>query len=280
MIKLSYPVFNLVALSIVIFLGVDIFYCFARSWLSQNSTNKVVMQESLDLRPYIKPPLDAFKEITDRNIFGSIEQETNELPTEDIESLEPTSLMVSLLGTVIGNERDTYAIIEETAKRKQDLYRRGDSIQDATIKKILRGKVILRVGDKDEILTMEEVNLSPNSGHSPSSITHNTGPTITIDRQDLQASLKDIGKLMTQVRVRPYFKDGKAEGLFISRIRAGSVFTKLGLQNGDIVQGINGSPIRSPDDVFSLYENLKSGSRVSLQFTRKGESKTINYSFQ
>lgn len=280
MIKLSYPIFNLVALSLVIYLGVDIFYCFVRSGLSQGSTDKVVMQESIDVRPYRKPPLNAFKEITDRNIFDSVKQETNELPTEDIESLEPTSLMVILLGTVIGNERETYAVIEETAERKQDLYRQGDSIQNATIKRILRGKVILGVGDKDEILTMEEVDLSPNSGRPPSSRTHDTGPTITIDRLDLQASLKDIGKIMTQVRVRPYFKDGKADGLFISRIKAGSIFSKLGLQNGDIVQGINGSTISSPDDVFALYENLKSGSRVSLQFTRKGESKTINYSFR
>lgn len=280
MIKLTYPIFNLVALSIVIYLGVDIFYCFVRSELTQGSTDKVVMQESLNVRPYRKPSLDAFKEITDRNIFGSIKHETNELPTEDIESLEPTSLRLILLGTVIGNEWETYAVIEETAERKQDLYKQGDSIQNATIKRILRGKVILGVGDKDEILTMEETDLSSNSGRSSSSRTHDTGPTITIDRLDLQASLKDIGKIMTQVRIRPYFKDGKADGLFISRIKAGSVFAKLGLQNGDIVQGINGSTISSPDDVFALYENLKSGSRVSLQLTRKGESKTITYNFR
>jgi S1-C subfamily serine protease len=54
----------------------------------------------------------------------------------------------------------------------------------------------------------------------------------------------------------------------------------MGLKSGDIVKGVNGNPIETPDDVLSLYEGLKTGSQISLQITRNGEPQTINYRIQ
>ncbi|MCJ7775808.1 MAG: PDZ domain-containing protein, partial [Desulfobulbaceae bacterium] len=186
----------------------------------------------------------------------------------------------ALLGTVTGNEQNAFAVIEETDKRKQGLYKIGDSVQNATVKTILREKVVLRVGTKDEILTMEESAASRREKVRGPSKTAEGGNTITVSRKDIQSSLKDINKLMSEVRIRPHFKDGESDGLSVSRIKGGSVFSKLGLRNGDIVQKINGEPINSPDEVLALYEKLKSGSRVSLEVTRKGEPKTMDYRFR
>ena len=140
--------------------------------------------------------------------------------------------------------------------------------------------MVLRVGTKDEILTMEESAASRRDKRRRPSKSTERGTTITVSRKDIQNSLKDINNLMSQVRIRPHFKDGKSDGLSVSRIKGGSIFSKLGLRNGDIVQKINGEPINSPDEVLMLYEKLKSGSRVSLEVTRKGEPKTMNYRFR
>jgi general secretion pathway protein C len=51
----------------------------------------------------------------------------------------------------------------------------------------------------------------------------------------------------------------------------------MGLRNGDIVQGLNGRNIQTPDDVMEMYERLKSGSRLAVQVMRDGEEKIINY---
>ena len=42
-------------------------------------------------------------------------------------------------------------------KKKQNLYRAGDSIQNATVKKILEKRVILNVDGHSEILEMEKI---------------------------------------------------------------------------------------------------------------------------
>ena len=100
------------------------------------------------------PGLSDFQSIIDRNIFSTSKRTDIGAESNKIESLEPTTLKISLIGTIAGDQRYAAAIIEETDKRKQALYRVGDSVQEAVVKAILRGKVVLRVGDKDEILIM------------------------------------------------------------------------------------------------------------------------------
>ncbi len=280
MTKLFYTILNIVAVSLVVYIGVDTFYRVVSSELKGVNTKEIVMEQLPNAEESKRSPLSSFQVITGRNLFGSLDKASEDVNEEEIEELELTSLKIALLGTVTGSEQNAFAVIEETDKRKQGLYKIGDSVQNATVKKILREKVVLRVGTKDEILTMEESAASRRDKRRRPSKSTERGSTITVSRKDIQNSLKDINNLMSQVRIRPHFKDGKSDGLSVSRIKGGSIFSKLGLRNGDIVQKINGEPINSPDEVLMLYEKLKSGSRVSLEVTRKGEPKTMNYRFR
>ena len=96
-------------------------------------------------------------------------------------------------------------------------------------------------------------------------------------RQEVDESLKDVHQLLSQVRIRPHFTDGVADGLAVSNIKPRSIFARMGLRNGDVVQGLNGRNIQTPDDVMEVYQRLKSGSRVTVQVMRNGEEKIINY---
>lgn len=275
--KLYRTIFNLIALSVIIYIGVDIFYRVVRSQLRQMNTQKTFMQQAPEVKQKRSPPLRDYQVINSRNLFGSVEKAVVNIKPEAIETLEPTSLKIALLGTVAGSEQNAVAVIEEKKLRKQGLYRVGDSVQGAMVKMILRGKVILRVGDKDEILTMEEASSSKSGNGRGRSGAAGAHTTIRVRRSDIEKSMKNINTLLSQVRIRPHFKNGEADGLSISRIRPNSIFTKLGLRNGDVVQAIDETPIQSPDDIFSLYEKLKSGSNISIQITRRGRQKTINY---
>jgi len=280
MAKIYHIIFNLVALSALIYIGIDVFYRFVGVKLKEFNTEKVLMQHKPDLKQHEKEPLSYFNMITDRNLFGSTQKEASEqVKAPEVETLEPTSLKIVLLGTVTGNEQNTVAVIEETGKKRQDLYRVGDSVQNAIVKMILRGKVVLRVGDRDEILIMEESSSSTieKGGKPPQSV--NTERTITVKRSDLDKSLQDINQLLSNVRIRPHFKDGVADGLVITRIMADSIFSRLGIRNGDIVQEINGNPIENPDHILSMYNDMRSGSPISIQIMRRGQQQTLNYRF-
>jgi general secretion pathway protein C len=289
--KRYHTIFNLLALSIIIYIGVDTFYTVVRARLRQDDTKTfVVKHQQPSGQVQKKPSFDHYQAIMGRNLFGSTDAIAQAVKEQDIEALEPTTLKVALLGTVSGSSRNTYAVIEETNKRKQGLFKVGDNIQGAVIKSIQRGVVVLRVGDKDEKLTMEEAaarstqtkkgRVASTPSRGPRQTPRGTGRTITIRRSDVEASLEDINELLTQARVRPHYKDGNPDGLAISRIKRGSFFSKLGLRDGDVVQAIDDEDIRSPDDILSLYKKLKSGSGMGIQIDRKGQQQTINYTFR
>lgn len=272
--------FNLLALAVIIFIAVNLFYLITTAHLRGGDIQKSALSQVPDVKEHGKFPLGYYRAIIDRDIFSSGEEVLQETGGEDLDDLEPTSLNVALLGTVVGSKQYAFAVIEEVKKRKQGLYKVGDSVQGATVKRILRGKVVLRVNEKDEILTMEEEAASraePGYVRSPAG---EKEATIQVSRSEVDKSLKNVHQLLTQVRIRPHFRDGTPDGLAISNIRPGSFFAKLGLRNGDIVQGINGRNIESPDDVMEVYQRLKSGSRVALQVMRNGEEKIINYQFR
>ncbi len=73
----------------------------------------------------------------------------------DIKAPKKTKLKLKLWGTITGNGVHAYAIIEEATRREQKLYRVGETIQNATIKMILREKVVLSVEGNDELLELE-----------------------------------------------------------------------------------------------------------------------------
>ena len=104
--------------------------------------------------------------------------------------------------------------------------------------------------------------------------------TIPISQDVLQSSMNNLNELMTQVRVRPYFRQGKPEGLIVSQIQADSLFHKLGLMNGDIIASVNGQQMSSPEEAFQLYNSLKSGTPVSIEITRRGQKKMLTYEIQ
>ncbi|MEA3359710.1 MAG: type II secretion system protein GspC [Thermodesulfobacteriota bacterium] len=278
--------FNLVALSITIFIGVDVFYkiLFAKIGNIERDSTEILFKS--DLKHNKRFPVSYYRNITDRNIFKSTD--TGDKAKEkqkiiDVKTLEHTSLKISLVGTVVGDRKNTFAVIKEKNKKKQELYREGDTIQGALIKDIFRGKIVLRVGDRDEILTIEEDRKSRTekkaSKHRPSVAAEKDG-TVVLSKSDVEDSFKNVHELLSQVRVRPHFRDGRPDGLAISSIKAGSFFAKLGLRNGDVVQGVDGRSIKSPDDVLDIYTKLKSASQVELQIRRRGKSKKINYEFR
>ena len=99
-----------------------------------------------------------YQVIVRRNIFQARldlkKKETAE--GQKPEDLAETSLKLALVGTVTGSDRDARAIIVDEKKKRQDIYQIGDVVQGALIKKVERGRVILEVNGRDEVLLLKE----------------------------------------------------------------------------------------------------------------------------
>ena len=232
-------------------------------------------------------PLSAYNAVLERNLFNtrSTAQPKTNGETVDIASLEETKLNLKLWGTVSGTKDGDYAVIEDVKAREQDLYRTGDTIQTAMVKEIHRGKVVLTVNGKDEVLQMQEMESGKSTGGarmrtagprtSPSQTTR--AQRISLRRSYIDQAMTDVASLMTQVKIQPHMEDGLPAGLSLSSIKPNSIFRRMGLRNGDVITGVDGTDISTVDDAMRLVDNLRSSSTLSVQLKRRGREKTIEY---
>jgi general secretion pathway protein C len=233
--------------------------------------------------------------ILERDLFKTQKEAEAPEPKEnlDLENLEKTKLRLKLWGTVSGNPEKAYAVIEDVQKREQNLFRVGDTVQNATVKTILREKVVLSVSGRDEVLAMEDLQQGggprsgPSAGYvrplSPSS-TPGRSPArtqqVSLRRSMIENAMQDVTKLMTEIAIKPHMENGQPAGLAMSNIKPNSIFRRMGLRNGDILKGVDGQEIQSVDDALKFYGSLKEADSVNVQIQRRNQIYNLNYNIR
>lgn len=284
---------NVLLITAGVYLGVSAVYTISGNWLSpaampQALPGKVPLKQKDD-----HPPLSHYDSITKRNLFNTRpDAVAGPAPAKaiNIDNLKETDLKLKLWGTVTGEGRRAYAVIEDTKTRQQNLYRIGDSIQDATLKLILRQKVVLSVNDRDEVLGMEEAGAAKRGGSSPRvaqkrastpRLPVSPNPRQLILKGDqIENALENLDQLMEQARIRPHIEEGKPSGISITGIKPNTVFRKMRLRNGDIITGVNGTPIESVEDAMQIFGDLSSAPEVQLEIKRRGRKRVLNYKIE
>jgi hypothetical protein len=76
-------------------------------------------------------------------------------------------------------------------------------------------------------------------------------------------------------RVSPMTKNGALTGLKVLGVRRDGLAASLGLQNGDVLEGINNTKIESANTLLGLYAQLETLNTVELEGTRRGKPLTL-----
>ncbi|EIM63745.1 type II secretion system protein N [Desulfobacter postgatei] len=228
---------------------------------------------------------NVIEKVTQRNLFKvEVDGQKNKASEPMNLHLEKTSLELTLWGTVTGHKKqEGWAVIQDIETKQQDLYRVNDKIQGATIKSILRNKVILTVNGKDQIL---EVNADP----SPL-LDRNRSPADRPSRprppQDHRPAQKEVEDMLNAAsnsnplfKTRPYIKNGEASGVMIYSIKKDSLAQRLGLRNGDIILAVDNIEIQDPQDLEDFDESIDDSSDINISILRRGKSKKLVFSGQ
>lgn len=165
-----------VIVTIVVYAIVEFFYgtvmssflAIDRSSASIQVVDRIPAKKATELQKF-----NDYSIITSRNLFQSSvqvnaqDQSTDADPYADIEA---TKLELVLMGTITGQDGADRAIIYKKRENKQEIFYKGDAIEGALIKRILRGRIILEYQGNDEILDMSEassVRQQSNPGAQP-----------------------------------------------------------------------------------------------------------------
>jgi general secretion pathway protein C len=105
-----------------------------------------------------------------------------------------------------------------------------------------------------------------------------TSPTaFVVDRRELAGAVDDMSGLMTQLRAVAEVQDGRPAGFRLFRMQDDSIFRRLGLQNGDVVQRVNGQAVSDPANLLAFLQRLRTEPRVALDIRRGTERHTMVY---
>lgn len=142
--------------------AVEGFYYYFGKRIEQERQERAVTAENSQQAKIPKVTVESLESldvstITKRNLFVSRTGDLRDASQSDpLEGMELSSLAVVLMGTVTGADNEQRAIIYDKVQRRQELYQQGDFVHQAAIKQILRGKVILSIDGRDEMLDIAE----------------------------------------------------------------------------------------------------------------------------
>ncbi len=287
--KKYFMIANVLLIAAGVYFGVNAFYTAGSAWLGgpveKRPTTPAV---KVTARPQTDhPPLSAYGAIAKRNLFNTSPGTPAPVKTIDVDNLKETDLKLKLWGTVTGKQGGARAVIEDTKTREQNLYRIGDNIQNATLKMILRQKVVLSVNGRDEILGIEEVGAAKKGGVRPRVASQDrttpqmpissTPRQLTLKSDQIENALENLDQLMEQASIRPHIEEGRPSGISITGIKPNTIFRRMRLRNGDIITGVNGAPIESVEDAMRIFGDLSSASEVQLEIKRRGRKRVLNY---
>jgi general secretion pathway protein C len=97
-----------------------------------------------------------------------------------------------------------------------------------------------------------------------------------LSRQELNTVLQDPRQMNFLGRIGP----APSGGVRVEEAPSGSLSSKLGLQPGDIITGINGQPINSPGDLARVYGQFNSLTSIRAEVKRAGAPVMLNYAIQ
>ena len=209
-----------------------------------------------------------------------------------------SSLRVRLLGTLLSSLPEwSIASVQDVVTQRNQTYMVGDPLQGAKILEIERARVIILNNGRREFINNEPgdgagavaaLNPPPIRTSTPvqepgqlangASIRSTGENEYEVPRAEIDKTLSNLNDVAMQARIVPAFKDGVAQGFKLFSIRPDSIYTKIGIQNGDVIRRINGFDLNSPEKALEVYSKLKESSRIDIEVERNGSvvRKTYN----
>jgi len=244
-------------------------------------------------------------QLASRNMFCSDCTPSVDTKVVDPSSVAITSLPLALLATNIGPSiKDSYATIINSENQKQGAYAVGDRVPGANNSGQIKSIHFKYIDFENNGRTERLVLLGATPPATPAPAVAET-PQVSADgdKDDLQASIDngikkiddsnyEIDKSLVEkvllnpmavakgARVVPSMKNGKPDGFKLYAIRPSSVYSKLGLQNGDTLQSINGFDLTSADKALEVYTKLREATSLQVTVTRRGKQEQISYSIR
>ncbi len=214
--------------------------------------------------------LSSYASVLERGLFGD-----GAKPSISVAAVASTTY--KLIGTVEGETFAGAVLDDGTGQVFCQLNRK---LPDGSIlTKVIRNKVVLRRPDGVDVNVeiVDDTKIIVMQQNSNAGVKRGPNGTFVMDQREVLASTKNMSQVLMQARALPYVEGGKTVGFRINEIVPGSIYTKMGLQNGDVIQRVNSQELDNPAKFFQLYQGLQNERSIAIDLIRNGQPQTLNY---
>ena len=223
-------------------------------------------------------------------------KETTELKC--IESSVSSQLPIKLFSTtVLQNSIKSLASIQIRNKRKPIIIREGDKVENmAQIGKIDRQRILFKniksgqcefiENKKNKIRSKISLNiLPPRQGKKKIEESKNKEIVQEENKFFIKKSFKkellgNISKVLRQARALQIKNPDGSLSFKITEIVPGSIYSKLNIEDGDIIEEIDGNKIENLNQVMSLFGKIDKLEKLKLTIKKDGQSQEFDYQFE
>ena len=218
---------------------------------------------------------------------GKTEAAASERPKPEIKR----ELPLRLLGTVVDEKGDSYAILENGANKVQDIYRVGDAIGEVRIDSIEQNKiVVVNMGVRETLnitLTARDMPATAVASQTPPAepVKIRVDEVVKLvsdsERQiNMSASGESVGRaaqFLSKLRLSPHIADGQSEGLRISGLGDSAIAQLVGLRDGDVIQAVNGHLVPNQRKAAQVLRKARKLGSAEIELARGQERKTLAF---
>lgn len=124
------------------------------------------------------------------------------------------------------------------------------------------------------------VVVNPFSTRVPPRTNPQSTETREVSRSLVDRNLQNLTGLLQQMRIQPYFQNGRPSGFLLTNIRKGGFIDQVGVKSGDVLRFVNGTRIDNVQNAFQLYNIFKNSSNVEVVVIRNSRPVTLKYSIR
>ncbi len=188
-----------------------------------------------------------------------------------------------LKGTYVSGD-DSFAIIEDG--EKTEFIYIGEEYQGYKLEHVYENKAIFNKDDEKYELTMYSALVDDSEGdytmsspkkHS-AKIVASGNYTVPVDirKEDINTYMQKPDKIWNNIRIND-FRTDDGINFKVSYVRAGTIFSSIGLKSGDIITAIDGEIPQSMGDVMQYYSNIDDLKNLVLTVKRGNQELDLEF---
>jgi general secretion pathway protein C len=208
--------------------------------------------------------------IVNAHLFGIASKDPN---PADVSAAPQTQMNLVLTGTMASADpQKGYAIVGDSATSAKT-YPTGATLRPGTrLHSVFTDRVIIDNGGKLETLVLPRQFAVTAAQVRPAVAATGNGVGDELRR----IAETNPGAFTSVVRPQPVFANGVQRGYRVYPGRDRQQFSRLGLQPGDLVTSVNGTPLDDPSRGMEIFNSLNSAAQVSVTVERNGQTQQLS----